>query len=124
MTRTTTTKVCCTVTHKNLSSFLGTDWNGTHEQRAVNRKGGGFIPQLLCIALALTGCVPQMILKSQDRGKYSEYVQETNRLNTEREKSGLTPIHVMGFDEWRGESNTTAPAIHGAASNSPATNTR
>jgi len=82
-----------------------------------------FLPlPLLC--MALTGCVPHMIMKSQDRGKYSEYVQETNRLNTEREKSGLSPIHVMGFDEWRGESKTTANTPHGAASNSPATNPR
>lgn len=50
----------------------------------------------------LTGCVAQMVTDSQDRHHYSEYVERTNQLNTEREKNGLAPVHVMTFDEWSG----------------------
>lgn len=53
--------------------------------------------------LLLAGCVPSMIMKHRDRSSYSDYVQSTNQLNTDREKSGLAPVPVMTFDQWRGE---------------------
>jgi hypothetical protein len=58
---------------------------------------------LLLIGILSTGCVPKMIMNSMDHDKYSEYVQNTNHLNLEREKAGLKPIPVMTFNEWRGE---------------------
>ena len=36
------------------------------------------------------------------REHYSQYVEATNALNTDREKSNLAPVHVMTFDEWQG----------------------
>ena len=57
---------------------------------------------LTVLLVASTGCVPMMIMKSLDRDHYSEYVQATNKLNTEREQAGLTPVEVMTFEEWRG----------------------
>jgi hypothetical protein len=51
----------------------------------------------------LNGCVPQIIMKSQDRQHYSEYVTETQRINLEREKANLAPVKVMTFNEWRGD---------------------
>ena len=58
---------------------------------------------LLTIAASLmSGCIPQMVMKSQDRQHYSEYVTETQRLNLEREKANLAPIKVMTFEEWGG----------------------
>jgi hypothetical protein len=42
-------------------------------------------------------------MKSRDRSSYSGYVQATNQLNTDREKSGLQPITVMTFEQWRGD---------------------
>lgn len=57
---------------------------------------------LAALTAMCTGCIPMIIMKSQDRDHYSTYVQETNRLNTEREQAGLAPVKVMTFDEWRG----------------------
>ena len=63
-------------------------------------------------AVLLTGCVAQMVTNSMDHDKYSQYVQETNRLNTEREKSNLAPVHVMTFDEWRGKATPPASSAN------------
>jgi len=59
------------------------------------------LPAVLCVLL--TGCVPMIIMKSMDRDNYSKYVQTTNQLNLDREKSHLEPVRVMTFDEWRGK---------------------
>ena len=53
--------------------------------------------------LLITGCVPMMIMNSFDHDNYLKYVQTTNQLNTDREKSGLEPVRVIPFDEWRGQ---------------------
>ena len=55
------------------------------------------------VAVALQGCVPQMIMDSQDRQHYSEYVTKTQQINFEREKAGLAPERTMTFDEWEGK---------------------
>ena len=57
-------------------------------------------PITLCL---FTGCVPMIIMNSMDRDNYSKYVQATNQLNTDREKSGLQPVHVLTFEEWKGK---------------------
>jgi len=55
------------------------------------------------VATLLQGCVAKIVMNSQDRQHYSEYLTETQRLNLEREKANLTPQKIMTFDEWRGE---------------------
>lgn len=60
------------------------------------------LPLLVMLAALLEGCVADIVMKSQDRQHYSEYVTETQRLNLEREKAKLTPVKVMTFEEWRG----------------------
>ena len=58
---------------------------------------------LLVILIAtplLQGCVAYRYFKSEDRDRYSEYVEQTNKLNLDREKAGLQPVHVMTFSEW------------------------
>lgn len=44
-----------------------------------------------------------IIMDSMDHDNYSKYVQATNSLNTDREKSQLAPVHVMTFAEWKGK---------------------
>lgn len=60
------------------------------------------LPLLLCIALLCGGCVPRMIMRSQDQEHYSHYVEETQKLNLERKKAKLEPVKVMTFQEWSG----------------------
>ena len=48
----------------------------------------------------LQGCVINRLITQDDRINYSQYVETTNKLNLDREKAGLQPIHVMTFDEW------------------------
>jgi hypothetical protein len=48
-------------------------------------------------------CIAGRIMESQDREAYSRYRTEADRLNFEREKTGLAPQHVMTFEEWKGE---------------------
>jgi len=57
---------------------------------------------LTLIAPLLNGCVAQIVMNSQDRQHYSDYVTETQRINLEREKAKLQPEKIMTFDEWRG----------------------
>lgn len=57
---------------------------------------------LILTATLSQGCVADIVMKSQDRQHYSEYITETQRLNLEREKAKLTPVKIMTFDEWRG----------------------
>ena len=57
---------------------------------------------LALVAPLLHGCIAQIVMKSQDRQHYSEYVTETQRINLEREKAKLPPEKTMTFDEWRG----------------------
>ncbi len=58
---------------------------------------------LALVCPLLNGCVPYIIMNSQDRQHYSEYVTETQRLNLEREKANLAPLAIMTFKEWRGD---------------------
>jgi hypothetical protein len=58
---------------------------------------------IVLAATLLQGCVAQIVMKSQDRQHYSEYVTETQRINLEREKANLQPQKIMTFDEWRGK---------------------
>lgn len=53
-------------------------------------------------ALALSGCVPQMVMNSMDHQHYSDYVTKTEQINYEREKSGLAPTPIMTFSQWKG----------------------
>jgi hypothetical protein len=48
------------------------------------------------------GCIADMVMKSQDRQHYTDYVTETQRLNFDREKAGLAPQKIMTFNEWNG----------------------
>lgn len=68
-------------------------------------KTAGMKILLLSITAAVlcSGCVAQMVMNSQDRQHYSDYVHSTDELNTDREKSQLAPVHVMTFEEWRGK---------------------
>ena len=68
--------------------------------KRLNRQIG--IAGLCFGAFLLQGCVADMVMKSQDREHYSTYVQETQRLNLEREKVGLAPQKIMTFEEWSG----------------------
>lgn len=63
----------------------------------------------LVLALSVTGCIPMIIMNSQDHDHYSQYVITTNQLNTDREKNHLAPLHVMTFDEWKGETKNPSP---------------
>jgi hypothetical protein len=65
-------------------------------------KNGSIALLVLVLSTLLQGCVADMVMKSQDREHYSDYVKETGRLNLEREKAGLAPQKIMTFDEWRG----------------------
>lgn len=48
-------------------------------------------------------CIASRVMESQDREAYSRYRTEADKLNFEREKSGLPPQQIMTFDEWKGE---------------------
>lgn len=61
----------------------------------------------LCVLVGvmwLAGCQPlgHRIMDSKDREAYSEYRMESERINLEREKAGLSPQQIQTFDEWRG----------------------
>jgi hypothetical protein len=43
-------------------------------------------------------------MNSMDHQNYSNYVLKMEQINTDRQKDGLQPAHVMTFDEWRGKS--------------------
>lgn len=58
---------------------------------------------LAALALPLSGCIPSMVMKSQDRQHWSDYKLEMERVNMEREKAGLPPKPVENFDQWRGK---------------------
>lgn len=58
---------------------------------------------LTLLVVSFTGCVPKMIMNRFEQEDYSKYVQETNRLNLEREKSGLPREQVMTYQEWSGK---------------------
>ncbi|MBB5372283.1 hypothetical protein [Acidocella aromatica] len=60
---------------------------------------------VLPLLATLPGCIPQMVLNSEDHQHYSDYVVKTEQINTEREKDGLQPDKIMTFNEWKG----TAP---------------
>lgn len=60
---------------------------------------------VLPLLAALPGCIPQMVLNSEDHQHYSDYVIKTEQINTEREKDGLQPDKIMTFDEWKGASS-------------------
>lgn len=55
------------------------------------------------LAMTLSGCIPQMVLNSEDHQHYSDYVTQTQQLNFEREKAGLKPDPIMTFDQWKGQ---------------------
>jgi len=64
--------------------------------------GGTTVALVALIAPLLHGCVSDIVMKSQDRQHYSEYLTETQRINLEREKAGLAPEKMLTFEEWRG----------------------
>jgi hypothetical protein len=41
-------------------------------------------------------------MESEDRKNYSSYIQETQRVNFEREKAGLKPETPMTYEQWKG----------------------
>ena len=56
----------------------------------------------LVLAQLMQGCIVSRIMDSEDRKHYSEYMQETQRINLEREKAGLAPQKTATFEEWKG----------------------
>jgi hypothetical protein len=48
------------------------------------------------------GCIASRIMDSEDRKHYSEYLNETQRINLEREKAGLPASKPLTLDEWKG----------------------
>jgi len=60
---------------------------------------------LLCYMAFLPGCVPYMVMNSMDHQHYSDYVVQTEQINTTREESHLQPEPVMTFAEWKGNSS-------------------
>ncbi|HEY1662329.1 MAG TPA: hypothetical protein VGI03_07915 [Verrucomicrobiae bacterium] len=57
---------------------------------------------ITCMPL-IQGCVVQRIMDSQDRQHYSEYLEQVDQTNLEREKSHLPDEKPMAFDEWDGK---------------------
>jgi hypothetical protein len=72
--------------------------------RVANRCIRNAAVPIICflVSLLLQGCVADIVMKSQDRQHYSDYVTETQRLNLEREKAGLAPTKILTFEEWSG----------------------
>jgi hypothetical protein len=60
------------------------------------------ITLLLLVMPLLQGCITQRIMESEDRKNYSSYIQETQRVNLEREKAGLKPETLMTYEQWKG----------------------
>ena len=67
---------------------------------------------LVLFALAATllqGCLASgliamnSVMKSHEHQRYEEYVNETQRINLERQKSNLPPEKIMTFKQWKGE---------------------
>ena len=85
--------------------ILGLEWNWlTPIIRPMLKRSRIFLSVVIGVLVAFTlqGCVVSRIMNSQDRKNYSDYVLQTNQLNTDREKAGLPPVKVMTFDEWHG----------------------
>lgn len=51
--------------------------------------------------LGCSGCVVDRVMDSEDRRQYLDYRTESERINLEREKSGLTPHPIMSYEEWK-----------------------
>lgn len=84
---------------------------GKH-QREQSQSIKRSIANLACatlIAISGSGCVVAAIGagvgawkygSAKQREAYTEYRNETERINLEREQSGLEPRPIMTFDEW------------------------
>jgi hypothetical protein len=60
------------------------------------------IAAIILLAVTLQGCVPQLVMNSMDHEHYSDYVTKTEQINYERQKSGLQPVQIMTFQQWKG----------------------
>jgi hypothetical protein len=63
---------------------------------------------LSALTASLAGCVPYMVMNSMDHQHYSDYVVQTEQLNTTREENHLAPDPIMTFAEWKG-TNSSMP---------------
>jgi hypothetical protein len=68
----------------------------------------GLVASRLLISLSFTGlligCVPTIVMNSMDHQHYSDYVVQTEQINTTREENHLAPEPIMTFQEWKGAS--------------------
>jgi hypothetical protein len=62
---------------------------------------------LLSLMAPLPGCVPYMVMSSMDHQHYSDYVVQTEQINTTRQENKLPPDPIMTFAEWKGTSSAT-----------------
>ena len=70
---------------------------------------GDFFLRLLVLGSIVTllpGCVPYMVMNSMDHQHYSDYVVQTEQINTTREENHLSPEPIMTFAEWKGTSSS------------------
>ncbi len=70
---------------------------------------GGLASQLLIFitfTATLPGCVPYMVMSSMDHQHYSDYVVQTEQINTTRQENHLAPDPIMTFAEWKGTSSS------------------
>jgi 5-enolpyruvylshikimate-3-phosphate synthase len=56
---------------------------------------------VLTAALASNGCIVDRIMDSEDRRHYLDYRAEAERINMEREKSGLAPRPILSYEQWK-----------------------
>jgi hypothetical protein len=61
---------------------------------------------LISFIASLAGCVPYMVMNSMDHQHYSDYVVQTEQINTTREENHLEPEPIMTFAQWKGTSSS------------------
>jgi len=54
-----------------------------------------------CGLMLCTGCLTMAAMHAKDHEAYSQYVEQTNQLNTEREKDHLAPVPILTYHEWK-----------------------
>jgi hypothetical protein len=57
---------------------------------------------VILIGVLGQGCIANRITDSEDRKHYSEYLNENQRINLDREKAGLPAQQPLSFEQWRG----------------------
>ena len=68
-------------------------------QRVINLTSNLLV--LLALLVINNGCVVDRVMDSEDRRHYLDYLTEIERINTEREKSGLAPRPILSYEEWK-----------------------